>query len=233
MSDDRLHQKFSMKVAYGNIDGIRKMIADGYDVNSGPAGDDSHVSVALTEALRTVDPEVLQALWKAGARVDPASLAGRIFAAFEAGGDGIDLLDPTGKNRPRKEKLVARFKRDMGTLRLKGDHSSITIPIKPFRLDSERVETSVRLDSINLPATWEEMEGQTFDFPVNPDDGYIDGSIYLRSAHSPVNVTRIKFGVRKDDLVEATLTMEFDFDFEGVGQENESARWKTKLRLEE
>ncbi|GAA0582806.1 hypothetical protein [Actinomadura livida] len=80
----------------------------------------------------------------------------------------------------------------------------ITIPLEPFSADDEYepatfrpgdggpelVKTEISLDHIHLSAT--ELTGlsqRTFTFPVNPEDGYIDGSIYLVASHCPVDVT--------------------------------------------
>ncbi len=70
---------------------------------------------------------------------------------------------------------------------------SLEIGIEPFELSldgySEKIETVISLDGINLPIEPNELTGRTFTFPINPDDGYIDGSVYFFSAHSPVDIT--------------------------------------------
>ncbi|TOB14884.1 hypothetical protein CGK11_24915, partial [Vibrio parahaemolyticus] len=75
---------------------------------------------------------------------------------------------------------------------------SLEIGIEPFELSlddySEKIETVISLNGINLPTELNELAGRTFTFPVNPDDGYIDGSVYFFAAHSPVDITEIKFG---------------------------------------
>ncbi|TOB46260.1 hypothetical protein CGK04_24510, partial [Vibrio parahaemolyticus] len=56
---------------------------------------------------------------------------------------------------------------------------SLEIGIEPFELSlddySEKIETVISLNGINLPTELNELAGRTFTFPVNPDDGYIDG----------------------------------------------------------
>ncbi len=47
---------------------------------------------------------------------------------------------------------------------------SIEIGIEPFELS---------LDGINLPTGLNELTGRTFTFHVNPNGGYIDGSVYF------------------------------------------------------
>jgi hypothetical protein len=105
---------------------------------------------------------------------------------------------------------------------------SIVVPIEPFSADDEYarewragtegpyiVSTQVRLDLIDMPA--EDLEGlanRAFQFPVNPVDGYIDGSIYLCGSHNPIDVTAIEFGPASVNSIRATLVAKFDFEFE-------------------
>lgn len=78
---------------------------------------------------------------------------------------------------------------------------SIEIPLEPFSADDEFdpatfrpgpagpeiIDTAIVLDFIKLPAEeLTELSQRTFTFPVNPEDGYIDGSIYLIAAHCPL-----------------------------------------------
>lgn len=54
----------------------------------------------------------------------------------------------------------------------------IEVPLSPFTLDDDLVDTSIRLDGISLPTTdLRALSGKEFQFPVNPTHGYIDGSI--------------------------------------------------------
>lgn len=73
--------------------------------------------------------------------------------------------------------------------------AAIHIPLQPFALGSERVETSIRLDGIALDLSdLRNHENRSYPFPVNPQDGYIDGSLYLQGRHVPVDVTELSFG---------------------------------------
>jgi hypothetical protein len=95
------------------------------------------------------------------------------------------------------------------------------------------IRTAIRLDFISLPGTeLADIAGRRFDFPVNPDDGYIDGSLYLGGAHNPVDVTRIEFGPADDDHVEAVLYAAFDFTQERVDIENRTAVLHANVRYE-
>jgi hypothetical protein len=105
---------------------------------------------------------------------------------------------------------------------------SIVVPIEPFSADDEYakewragtegpfiVSTQIRLDFIEMPA--EDLAGlanRAFRFPVNPVDGYIDGSMYLCGSHNPVDVTAIEFGPAGVNWIRATIVATFDFGFE-------------------
>lgn len=91
----------------------------------------------------------------------------------------------------------------------------ITIPLELFDsgLDYELQpeETSFRLDSIKFPITdWRGFDGQLFE--VAKDDA--DGSIYLGSAHNPVDINLIRF-TRLGDFrfwIECMLFCDFGFE---------------------
>jgi hypothetical protein len=107
----------------------------------------------------------------------------------------------------------------------------IEIPFSPFTLDDALVETSMRLDGVILPMTdLQVLSGQVFHFPVNPEPGYIDGSIYIEHAHHPTNVTWILFGHAEGDSIEAKFQVHFLFEFEGLGDySNTSATVTSRL----
>lgn len=103
--------------------------------------------------------------------------------------------------------------------KLWGEHEecSLEIPLAPFRLDDLAVDTSIRLDMIDLPSgDFAELAGQTFEFPVNPEDGYIDGSVYIDHAHHPVDVTEISFTEVVGGNLRARCKARFLFSFEGL-----------------
>jgi hypothetical protein len=93
---------------------------------------------------------------------------------------------------------------------------SIVIPITPFSFDGETVETSVRLNFIDFGVTdWRLLSDKSFVFPLNPEEGYIDGSMYLGHAHNPADVNRIAFGRFNESSVEVDFDIAFDFTYEG------------------
>jgi hypothetical protein len=107
----------------------------------------------------------------------------------------------------------------------------IEIPFSPFTLDDELVETSLRMDGVVLPTNdLYVLSGQVFHFPVNPDSGYIDASIYIEHAHHPANVTSLRFGQAEGDSIEVEFQVHFLFEFEGLGDySNTSASVTSRL----
>jgi len=101
---------------------------------------------------------------------------------------------------------------------------ALFLPIAKFILDAETVETSILLDFIELPETLSWYIGKSVVFPVNPVEGYIDGSIYLKNAHSPVDVTELRFISLENDILTIEISMQFDFEFERIGFKNESLK---------
>jgi hypothetical protein len=95
---------------------------------------------------------------------------------------------------------------------------SIEIPIEPFHLPTwDKIETELLLDCIKLPTTdFSKLSGKTFKFPKNPDDGYIDGSIYIGYHHHPVDVTAIEFGQVDGKAIMANISAHILFSFEGL-----------------
>jgi hypothetical protein len=94
---------------------------------------------------------------------------------------------------------------------------SITILMCPFLLNHEIVDTSIRLDAIDLASLMlSDLSGKSFEFPVNPDDGCIDGSIYISGAHHPVDVTSLNFSKSRDGNLKLIVKGTYVFDFEGL-----------------
>lgn len=101
---------------------------------------------------------------------------------------------------------------------------SIEIGIVPFKLELdgyvELVDTSVLLDLINIPANLKALQGKRFEFPINPGPGYIEGSVYLFSAHNPVDVTSIEFGKITAGHLPLILQTRWLLEYEMAGFKN-------------
>jgi len=122
-----------------------------------------------------------------------------------------------------------------GSLSIIDDDVSIEINLKPFELIiddySEDIETSIRLDGINIPSNPNLLEEKEFNFPINPNEGYIDGSVYFFAAHNPVDVTKIIFGKIKENRLPVTMYTNWELEFEGTGFKNFSFEIKTDIKL--
>ncbi len=131
------------------------------------------------------------------------------------------------------EKLIP----SLGSIRFEAEEAFIHIPIEPFSLELtdgeivEDIDTSIRLDFIDLDRLpFEKLTEKEFQFPVNPDDGFIDGSIYIEHAHHPVDVTKIAFGTAEGDSIPVTLEMSFIVEFSGL-DEYTNAQWICTTKL--
>lgn len=124
---------------------------------------------------------------------------------------------------------------------------AITVPLAPFSAADEYdpatfrsgtdgpeiIETDVAGEFVDLPGDdLAALSDRTFDFPVNPHDGYIDASIYLGGGHNPVDITRMEFGAARSQSIDVALHAAFDFDQEGVEIANRSAVLNVTLRFE-
>jgi len=91
----------------------------------------------------------------------------------------------------------------------------IDIPLEPLTFDGKTERTSVQMDFIRFAVpSWRQLPGREFRFPVNPEEGYIEGSIYLAHAHHPADTTRIAFGDLHENVIAASVDITFDFTLE-------------------
>ena len=89
----------------------------------------------------------------------------------------------------------------------------INIPLVPFQFDGEQYETCIQLDFITLPAkSYNELENTSLTFPCNPEDGYIDGSVYIDGMHNPFDVTNIVFDTIEGYSISAELKATLQFE---------------------
>lgn len=94
---------------------------------------------------------------------------------------------------------------------------SIEISLQEFEFEGNKIETTIVLDFIKMKIVkLEDLQFRTFKFPVNPNDGYIDGSIYLMNVHNPFDVTEIEFGKLVNNTIEAKIQYQIDFEFEAT-----------------
>ncbi|WP_048506415.1 hypothetical protein [Chryseobacterium angstadtii] len=97
----------------------------------------------------------------------------------------------------------------------------IKILLRDFRFEKQNTKTSIVLDFIpSKKINIHELENKTFEFPINPDPGYIDGSIYLSHSHNPVDVKKITFGKITGNVIETSIYYDIIFEFENTGYRN-------------
>lgn len=109
---------------------------------------------------------------------------------------------------------------------------SIELPILPFMFEDEGIITSIRLDRIDFKTgNLSHLSNKAFEFPANPEPGYIDGSVYLGSIHNPVDVKKISFSkiLRYHSMSFASVDFEIDFIFELINIENIHKNIKTNI----
>jgi hypothetical protein len=106
----------------------------------------------------------------------------------------------------------------------------IIIPISKFIFENQIIDTSIHLTSVALLNDLSNCIDKTFNFPINPNPGYIDGSVYLAERHNPVDVSEMKFiNIEKNKLT-VEISMFFDFEFEGTGLKNETIIKTIKIK---
>jgi hypothetical protein len=116
-----------------------------------------------------------------------------------------------------------------GSLTLSGPQPTIAIELEPFVIDGEKVEQSLDFQLEISTCDLSQLAGKTFEFPSNPDDGYVEGSIYIWSVHNPIDLHSVAFEDSDGDTVSATLDMTFVFEFEG---DRKNLRMKIPIRFD-
>jgi hypothetical protein len=98
---------------------------------------------------------------------------------------------------------------------------SIEVPLRPFDLDGNNVDTKFELEFIHVPVRrFVELSGKRKSFPLNPDPGYVDGSIYLLGAHTPVDLPLVQFADVSGLQMRVWLDLAVAFEVEHTGYRN-------------
>lgn len=109
---------------------------------------------------------------------------------------------------------------------------NMRVEVGPFEWMGETIKTLVQLDliEIELNKSWREIENRAYEFPINPVDGYIDGSILLDDMHCPADVTKIEFGKIEESKIRALFDVILDFEFEGPASlGRQEVKWDMEL----
>jgi hypothetical protein len=223
-------EAFVLKVIMQDYEGVKEAFREGFDVNTRIPG-----RVPLVEAAQPAeDYEMLYILWKAGA-VPTTPWLQDVFACFEKG----IMPKKEKKELPQKIKKfsqnsfsISKLKIFNGSLLIQDGEWKIVLPIEPFELDGEIIETAIYLESISIPTdSLKQLEDRKFQFPEYPEDGYIDSSVYLKNVHNPITVKTITF--KKHNARKNTIhaELEMEFNFEVIDLKNEFCILKTLLSL--
>ena len=214
-----------------NYQAVENALQNGFDANAVVNND----VAGIEWASYTDDFRMMEIFWKHGAKPTTEYIED-IVAEFESGKNYLDLVE-TEENLSDYPDLTADFSVTkweflQGQLNKEGEnYYSINLPISKFVLDDEIVATSVQLYAIELPETLSNYIEKIVSFPVNPNNGYIDGSVYLKNVHNPVDVPEIKFLKFENEFIELEITMKFNFEYEAIGLKNETITSVVKLAM--
>ncbi len=206
-------EAFSRAILIQDYATIRSAIDAGFDVNGLCR---NGLASFVQDAQPAEDMVILRMLYEAGAVPDTPWLES-LFNDFANGIERAKSPNPcleAGTPDLTEQFTVTRFEYQAGIFYFSEASNDIEIDIKPFILNGECVQTSIRADRIALPPALDDLPGQTFHFPFNPDDGYIDASIYLCHGHNSVNISSISFKNLTADKqqIDAVIEMLFVFD---------------------
>jgi hypothetical protein len=101
----------------------------------------------------------------------------------------------------------------------------IEIPLKTIDMallcediTDKNYQTSFHLDWIKLDIhSLQDLENKTFTFPINPEIGYIDGSVYMFDVHNIIDTKTLSFGEFKNQKIPLKINSRIDFELEGTG----------------
>lgn len=215
-----------------NYQAVENALENGFDANAIVNND----VTGIEWASYTDDFRMMEIFWKYGAKPTTEYIED-IVAEFENGKTYLDLQEPEENPNDYPDLTadfsVTKWKFLQGEFnKEEGNYYNIILPVSKFVLNNEIVSTSVDLYAIELPETLSSYIGKTVSFPLNPNDGYIDGSVYLKNVHNPVDVPEMKFLELENDFIELEITMKFDFEYEAIRYKNEILKAVVKLTIE-
>lgn len=96
-------------------------------------------------------------------------------------------------------------------------YASISVGLAPFQFDTETHETSLRCDQVELNLDdFPALAGKTFEFPLNPEPGYIDGSLYLFGVHVVFLTKSLSFGQIGEETIPLRIEGTLEFSSSGL-----------------
>lgn len=183
------------------------------------------------------DFQMMEIFWRAGAK-PTTEFVEKIFRRFANGETYDDMVQP-------KEDLsdypdltetfsVKKLQFKQGTITMEDENFyEIEIEVEKFVLEGNIVDTFLCLSGIALPHGLECYIGKSMNFPLNPDEGYIDGSIYMMHVHNPVDVREISFVKLEKGYLTAEIAAEFLFEYEDTNYKNERTKILVDLIVSE
>ena len=109
---------------------------------------------------------------------------------------------------------------------------TIEVELQDLKIDDEVIGTSLILDSIIFEINdLKELENKSFDFPMYPETGYIDASVYILWTHHPVSVSKITFGKIDNGYIAVSIDYNIEYLHSNV-QDLVSRTLSTTLKLD-
>lgn len=212
-------------------DEVQSALQNGFDPNTQY---DDEGRTAVEYASYSDDYKMIEILWKAGAKYT-IPFVEEIFFDFKNGKTHLDFLKPAENIQDYPDLTdsfsISQLNFELGCIESRENEFYISIPISKFVLDNEIIKTAITLDRIVLSQNIQQLIGTIIHFNINPEEGYIDGSVYLRSAHNPVDVSEINFISIENKILTIEIVMEFVFEFENIGFANEKAKSVFELTI--
>ena len=210
--------KFMDLIVARKYEEVFSAISGGFDVDT-PLGALGKCT-ALELAALSRDHKMVSILLKAGAKTKPQfeHIIHELEPekVVESKNDFSNAKDLTNNFRINKLKLLK------GKLIFEENSYSLEIPVEPFLLNDELIETKILIDDLTFPRPLVKMEEKVLNYPLNPDEGYIDASIYLNHVHNPIDIPKIEVLKVDNNHVELKVNFIFDFEYEGSGFKNET-----------
>lgn len=224
--------QFSDLLLVRNYKKVQEALDQGFDANT--IIDEDKTPLELCSF--SDDYRMMEILWKAGAK-PTTPWTEEIVKEFEAGKTWQSFMDTNAPEvAANLEDLtdsftVKKLKFAEGEILKNKNEYVISIPISPFVLDKQTIKTSIELEGIKIDNELENLIGETITFPVNPEPGYIDASMYIRNSHVPVDVTKIKIKKIIKSKAHVDIVADFLFEHEAVGFKNEKLKIGAILTL--
>ena len=96
---------------------------------------------------------------------------------------------------------------------------NINITLEDFNYKNQNQQTYISFEFIELPIkSYNELQNNTYNFPINPENGYIDGSIYINGSHNPIDVIEISFSKTAKNFIYAHFKAIISFEDNSIKQ---------------